>query len=189
MKHPHIPFIPLFIGVIATAGMAYAQHPTVMTPPAVPDGSNWSRAPLPAARPLDDMKAPDGQAIDQLPPNTPATNIEAPIPPARVAILQPAGAPAPAAYAATTTITTTTTEPALAPTGRTTTTVVAPAAAPAVEIRPARQPVIEMTRPAVPDGSNWSRAPLPAKRELDDMKRPDGQAIDQLPVPPPVIER
>jgi hypothetical protein len=178
MKHPSIPFLPLFIGVIATAGIAQAQKPVVMTPPAFPDGSNWSRAPLPAARQFDDVKAPDAQAIDQLPPNTPSSNIEAPIPPARVAILQPTTTPAAAAYASTTTVAT---EPALAPTGRTT--VVVPTAAPAVEIRPARKPVIEMTPPAFPNGSNWSRAPLPAKREFDDVKRPDGQAIDPLPVP------
>lgn len=179
-----IPFIPLFVGVMATA--CFAQKPTVMTPPAVPDGSNWSRAPLPAARQFDDMKPADGLAIDQLPPNTPSSNIEAPIPPARVAIMQPAGA-APA-YVASTTTTTTYVEPAPTPTGRVTT-VVVPTAAPAVEIRPAQRAVIEMTPPAIPNGSNWSRAPLPAKRPFDDMKAPDGQAIDSLPLPPPTADR
>lgn len=179
-----IPFLPLFIGVIATASFAQTQKPIVMTPPAVPDGSNWSRAPLPAARQFDDVKPADGLAIDQLPPNTPSSNIEAPIPPPRVAIMQPAGT-APA-YVATTT-TTTYVDPALTPTGRTTT-VIVPTAAPAVEIRPAQRPVVEMTPPAVPNGSNWSRAPLPAKRPFDDMKAPDGQAIDQLPLPPATVD-
>jgi hypothetical protein len=64
-------------------------RPIVMTPPAVKDGSNWSRAPFPAARPMDDTKSPDGQAVDRTAPNTPASNTEPPVPPAPIAILQP----------------------------------------------------------------------------------------------------
>ena len=64
-------------------------RPLIMTPPAVQNGSNWSRAPFPAARVADDTKAPDGQAIDRTNPNTPASNTEPPVPPAPIAILQP----------------------------------------------------------------------------------------------------
>ncbi|MDO8543717.1 MAG: hypothetical protein Q7S40_25020 [Opitutaceae bacterium] len=64
----------------------------MITPPAVQDGSNGSRAPLPAARPADDINPPNGLAIDDnVPPNTRATNIER-APEARVAIMQPAPA-------------------------------------------------------------------------------------------------
>lgn len=106
----------LAIGALASAGIstALAQSqssgkPTVMSPPAVNNGSNWSRAPFPAQRLFDDVKAPDGAAIDNLPPNTPATNVEPPPPPARVAIMQPTPAP-----------TVTATDPGLLPTGRST---------------------------------------------------------------------
>lgn len=54
----------------------------------IPDGSNQSRAPFPSQRPQNDVKGPDGQALDQdLPPNTPATELPAP-PPPTVAVLQ-----------------------------------------------------------------------------------------------------
>lgn len=108
----------LAIGSLSLAGLSNAAaqqggKPVVITPPAVQDGSNWSRAPFPAQRRYDDLKSPDGQAIDQNSPgNSEATNIEPPVPPARVAILQPT-APAGVAVA-----TATTPEPVLAPTGR-----------------------------------------------------------------------
>jgi hypothetical protein len=168
MKHPHTSFIALLIGVMTTAGFSQA--------PAVRDGSNWSRAPIPAKRQFDDIKSPDAQAIDAVAPD--AVTV---MPPPRVVIMQDATA-APAYAATTTTTTTTYTEPALTPTGRPTV-VVAPAA-PAVEVRSERR-FTEMTPPAVQDGSNWSRAPLPAKRQFNDVKSPDGQAIDQLPEVPP----
>lgn len=68
-----------------------ASAPIVITPPAVPDGGNFSRAPFPAARWQNDVTPPDGQAIQQdMPPNTPSTT-PAPVPPPvpTVAILQP----------------------------------------------------------------------------------------------------
>lgn len=170
MKYPHSTLIPLLLGVIASAGFSQsaatrpAQKPIIMTPPAIPDGSNWSRAPFPAQRPHDDVKGPDGQAIDNLPPNTPSTNIEPEIPAPRVALFQTTTP----AYAA---------EPALVPTGRPT--VVAYTGTTAAT-RGAQKPIV-MTPPAFPDGSNWSRAPFPAQRPHDDVKGPDGQAIDNLP--------
>jgi hypothetical protein len=116
MKYPH-PSLAILAFAALTAGFTTAsaqtavnratQKPIVMTPPAPPDGSNWSRAPLPALRRFDDMKAPDGKAVDDLPPNTPATNSEPPVPAARVAIFQPTPAPG------------ITAEPGLMPTGRT----------------------------------------------------------------------
>jgi hypothetical protein len=116
MKYPHslaiLAFAALTTGLTTTSAQTTtmqkpAGRPIVMTPPAPPDGSNWSRAPLPAQRRFDDMKGPDGKAIDDLPPNTQATNIEPPVPPARVAIFQPTPAPG------------ITAEPGLMPTGRT----------------------------------------------------------------------
>lgn len=87
MKSPHARFTSsIFLGVLATAGISLASaassapnapKPTVITPPAVKDGSIASRAPFPSARPFDDTKGPDGQAIDKTtPPNTEATNPE-----------------------------------------------------------------------------------------------------------------
>ena len=174
MKYTHPSLLTLLlaatsVGVSVTS--AQSSRPVVLTPPAVQNGSNWSRAPLPAARPFDDVKAPDGKAIDD--ELSPDANLEPAVPPARVAILQGAGTPA---YAATTT--TTTSEPALTPTGRATVVVPAPA------VGSSQRPVT-MTPPAIQDGSNWSRAPLPAKRPFDDVKGPDGQAIDPLPEVPP----
>lgn len=84
----------LFAGVLAAGGSALAQSasqsPTVVIPRVpVQDGSNASRAPFIPQRQFDDVKAPDGKAIDDnVPPNTPATDEPAP-PPATVAILQP----------------------------------------------------------------------------------------------------
>ncbi len=78
------------IGLISAAGV-YAQPASkVYVVPRAPiqDGSNASRAPFPAHRLNDDVKAPNGQALDQdLPPNTPATE-PLPPPPPTVAILQ-----------------------------------------------------------------------------------------------------
>ena len=112
MKHPHTRFITLAIGAIAavlpSVSAQSETRPVVITPPAINDGSNWSRAPFPAARKFDDVKAPDGQAVDKVGANAPAANIEPPTPPARVAILQPTPAPS------------LTETPGLMPTGRTT---------------------------------------------------------------------
>ena len=93
----------LFAGV--STGFAKTR-PTVITPPAVNNGSNWSRAPFPAARQFDDVKSADGRAIDQVGPNGPTANNEPEVAPARVAIMQKT--PAPAVVA----------EPTLMPTGR-----------------------------------------------------------------------
>src|SRR4051812_20717901 len=75
----------------ATAQNSARRSGTVIiTPPAINDGSMQSRAPFPSARPFDDVKGPDGVAIDILPPNTAATSPEPFLPPApRFAILQP----------------------------------------------------------------------------------------------------
>jgi hypothetical protein len=69
--------------------------PTIITYPAVPNGSNASRAPFPAARHNDDVTPPNGMAFDQaVPPNTPSTTPEPfPLPAAAVAIAQPRVAP------------------------------------------------------------------------------------------------
>lgn len=93
-----------YTGILALTGLtavalfpAYAgtpkraESPVVVSPAAVPNGSSWSRAPFPAARPQNDVTPPNGEAFDQdLPPNTPATTPapEAP-PPAPIAIFQP----------------------------------------------------------------------------------------------------
>ena len=126
MKHSHTPLVSfLTIGAIIAAGLspAYAQNsrnsdpnarPLVLTPPAVQNGSTASRAPFPAARVFDDIKAPDGKAIDDLPPNTPATNNEPPLRPAPLAILQPTTP----AFPAGTMIAVITPEQGLTPTGR-----------------------------------------------------------------------
>ena len=118
MKYTHTRFAAsLALGTLAVAGFstAFAQssgRPIVITPPAVNDGSNWSRAPFPAARQFDDVKAPDGQPIDKTGANSDVANIEPPPPPARVAILQPAPQPAATPVFAT--------DPGLLPTGRVT---------------------------------------------------------------------
>jgi hypothetical protein len=181
MKHTHTPLYTVLIGALTCAGfpLASAQtdsKPIVITPPAVQNGSNWSRAPFPAERRFDDVKPADGKAIDDLPPNTPATNTEPPVPPARVAIMQ--------------STTPGISDPALAPTGRvsattynsgaTTTTTYASAPGYAVAQSSSSKPVV-ITPPAVQNGSNWSRAPFPAERRFDDVKPADGQAIDNLP--------
>lgn len=121
MKYPHSRLIAsLAIGALAVAvsSTAYAQSapgkPIVISPPAVKDGSNWSRAPFPAQRQFDDTKPADGKAIDETGPNSLAGNIEPPPPSARVAIMQPAISP------------TLTGDPGLLPTGRTTVVVAAP---------------------------------------------------------------
>lgn len=117
MKYPHSRLVTSFaIGALFATGLSSAsaqsnQQPTVITPPAVKDGSNWSRAPFPAARPFDDVKGPDGKAIDELGANSPVAKIEPPVPAARVAILQPAIAPSPTVIGA---------DPGLLPTGRST---------------------------------------------------------------------
>jgi hypothetical protein len=86
-----------------------SRKPIVLTPPAVNNGSNASRAPFPAARTFDDVKAPNAEPIDKnVAPNTPATDQEPnPLPEARVAIFQPAQ---PAGILA---------DPGVLPTGRT----------------------------------------------------------------------
>jgi hypothetical protein len=178
----------LTIGALVCAGFSTAaaqssNQPLVITPPALKDGSNSSRAPFPAKRQFDDVTPPDGNAIDQnVPPNTPATNIEPPINTPTVAVFAPV--PGGTAVVATTTApaaVVTTTEPVLTPTGRPTavtttgTTYYAPAAS-------SGKPEV-ITPPALKDGSNSSRAPFPARRQFDDVKSPDGQALDKT-VPP-----
>lgn len=74
--------------VSALAQQATNDNITVIPRPRVSDGSNASRAPFPAERRFDDVKAPDGEAVDKdLPPNTEATKPEE-APPVTVAILQ-----------------------------------------------------------------------------------------------------
>lgn len=128
MKNPHHSLVSLLLGTLACAAtsVAFAQQATPITPPAVNNGSNWSRAPFPAARQFDDVKGPDGQAIDNLPPDT-AVSMVPPTqpPPARIAILQ-STRPEDVTVATTTTAvapvasasaSTTTTTPGLSPTG------------------------------------------------------------------------
>jgi hypothetical protein len=112
MKYPHTRLLAsLAIGALTAAGLSTTSaqsnvgKPIVISPPAVQNGSNWSRAPFPAQRQFDDTKGPDGKAIDETGPNSPAANIEPPAPSARVAIAQPAASA---------------TDPALLPTGRST---------------------------------------------------------------------
>lgn len=115
MKHSHSRLVTSFaIGALLATGLSSAsaqsnQRPTVITPPAIKDGSNWSRAPFPAARPFDDVQGPNGKAIDELGANSRVAKIEPPVPPARVAIMQPATTPSPTVIAA---------DPGLLPTGR-----------------------------------------------------------------------
>ncbi len=111
---PRFAFLALGAATLAAVPFVRAQtnagsrNPIVITMPAIPDGSNRSRAPFPAERRFDDVQRPNGQAVDlNVPPNTPATDPEPrPIPPPRVAILQ--RTPAPTAV-----------QPGLLPTGRT----------------------------------------------------------------------
>ncbi len=97
MKHLHL----CLLAISGVAGLAPsvvlagtpkpANAPVVITMPAVPDGSNYSRAPFPAARRENDTTPPNGMAFDlDMPPNTPSTTPE-PIAPSapRYAILQP----------------------------------------------------------------------------------------------------
>src|SRR5688572_3177867 len=66
---------------------APANNPTVVTPPAVKDGSNESRAPFPAARQFDETKGPSAQALERAPSSTPATESrKPPAPPSNVRI-------------------------------------------------------------------------------------------------------
>lgn len=107
MKYVMIPLIlaaaaPLAAPSVSAETPKRASAPIVITPAAIPDGSNFSLAPFPAARPQNDVTPPNGQAFDEsLPPNTPGTT-PAPIPPPvpTLAVLQPR------------------TEPGLMPTGR-----------------------------------------------------------------------
>lgn len=110
------------------AGEAFAQSskPVIITAPRH-DRTTWSAAPFPGQRQFDDAKGPDGYAIDRLPPNTPATNVEPPQPAPRVAILQSepsvdatAVAVAPAAEPAPVVVAQAPAEPVLTPTGRST---------------------------------------------------------------------
>lgn len=127
MKHVMIPLI-LTAGALAwvTAPNVSAEThkrasaPVVITPPAVHDGSNFSRAPFPAERAMNDVTPPNGEAFNQeMPPNTPSTTpapIAPPVP--SVAVLEPR----------------TRTEPGLMPTGRPT--VAASASLDASQIEP-----------------------------------------------------
>lgn len=118
------------VAAAGLAGEAFAQananQPVVITAPRH-DRTTWSAAPFPGQRQFDDAKGPDGYAIDRLPPNTPATNIEPPQPAPRVAILQStpsvdasAVAVAPAAAPAPVVVAQVPAEPVLTPTGRST---------------------------------------------------------------------
>lgn len=82
----------LVLAVLGGASLSFAQ---TITPPAVPDGSNRSRAPFAAERPFNDVKPIDGQAIDTgVPPNTAAT-APAPMPPPAISVYAPASPAAP----------------------------------------------------------------------------------------------
>lgn len=99
----------LFTTAILLAGVSTASaqsRPTVITPLAIKDGSNWSRAPFAAARQFDDVKPADGRAIDQVGANSATTKLEPVVAPAKVAIMQRTPSP------------TVVSEPVLMPTGR-----------------------------------------------------------------------
>lgn len=96
MKHSLARFLALAgtAAVLSPAAFGGTQKPAdaplVITRPAVPNGSNFARAPFPAARLQNDVTPPDGEAFDEdLPPNTPATT-PAPMsmPPPAYAIFQ-----------------------------------------------------------------------------------------------------
>lgn len=113
---------------LAAEAFAQSAKPVIITAPRH-DRSVWSAAPFPGQRQFDDAKGPDGYAIDRLPPNTEATNMEPAQPAPRVAIFQStapavdtsavAVAPAPAAPAAVV-VAQAPVEPVLTPTGRST---------------------------------------------------------------------
>jgi hypothetical protein len=137
--------ITWLVALTGAAGMAVAptlsaethkrpSSPVVITPPAVPDGSNFSRAPFPAARPQNDVTPPNGEAFDQdMPPNTPSTTpAPEPPPPATIAILQPK------------------TEPGLMPTGRTS--VSATVALDTAQVEPAIRSATYESRDGLIDG-------------------------------------
>ena len=116
MKYPHIRFTTsLFMGALVVTGLSIASaqstpakpdtnKPTVVTPPAVRDGSTEIRAPFPSARQFDDAKGPNVNALENAPTSTPATDLAPPAPPSNVKITveKPARA-----------------DPGLLPTGRT----------------------------------------------------------------------
>ncbi|HUR58007.1 MAG TPA: hypothetical protein VM029_09890 [Opitutaceae bacterium] len=116
MKYPttRLAFAAASLAALASfSSTSFAQEnrkPIVLTPPAVNNGSNASRAPFPAARPFDDVKAPNGEPIDKnVAPNTPATDPEPnALPEPKVAIFQ---APRPAGLL---------NDPGIMPTGRST---------------------------------------------------------------------
>lgn len=95
MKHPQL---TLILGLGATLAVSAfgatpnrSSSPIIIPRPAIPDGSIQSRAPFPGERPFDDVKGPDGIAIDNtIPPNTPATTPEPlPAPAPKIAVLVP----------------------------------------------------------------------------------------------------
>src|SRR4051812_44877733 len=96
MKYPQL---TLMLGLGTTLVLsAFAgtpnrsSSPIVIPRPSIPDGSIQSRAPFPGERPFDDVKRPDGIAIDTpTPPNTPSTTPEPlPAPAPKIAVLVPA---------------------------------------------------------------------------------------------------
>ena len=97
MKNSNTPRFALAAAISAAAISSFAtsfaqtesRKPIVITAPAVKDGSNSSHAPFVAARQFDDVKSPDGQAIDKnVAPNSAATNSEPAVPAAKVAVMQ-----------------------------------------------------------------------------------------------------
>ncbi len=102
MKNPYNRLLsPFLIGALLVAGLSTASannHFQTVTPPAVKDGSNFSRAPFPAARQFNDT-------------TTTSSTVAAPL----------------AVAPATVTVATVSTEPVLTPTGRDTVIVPAPA--------------------------------------------------------------
>jgi hypothetical protein len=96
MKYPQLTLVlglgASLVGAAFAATPNRSSSPIIIPRPAIPDGSVQSRAPFPAERPFDDVKRPDGIAIDNtIPPNTPATTPEPlPAPAPKFAILVPA---------------------------------------------------------------------------------------------------
>ena len=133
MKHPHIQFATsVLIGAFATAGLFAASaeskgaasnsnKPTVITPPAVKDGSAETRAPFPASRQFDETKSPSEKALQNAPTSTPATQSPM-VPPSNVRVRVEKSGPGAAATAATPPVPG---DPALLPTGRATASVAA----------------------------------------------------------------
>jgi hypothetical protein len=110
MKYPKTYLALLALG---GASLSFAQSTNTISPPPKPDGSVGSRAPFPQSR--NDVKSPDGSAIDA---SAPAATVPAePLPAPAVTVMGPT--PSTTTTAVVVTPPAATTDAALSPTGRT----------------------------------------------------------------------